>query len=43
VIEGAGGVMTDWQGRALDLGADGKVVASGDPALAPLARRMLAG
>jgi histidinol-phosphatase len=43
VIEGAGGVMTDWQGRALDLAADGKVVACGDPALAPLARRMLAG
>jgi len=43
VIEGAGGVMTDWQGRALDLGSDGKVVACGDPALAPLARRMLAG
>ena len=43
VIEGAGGVMTDWHGRALDLGADGKVIACGDPALAPLARRMLVG
>jgi inositol-phosphate phosphatase/L-galactose 1-phosphate phosphatase/histidinol-phosphatase len=43
VIEGAGGVMTDWQGRALDLGADGKVIACGDPALASLARRMLVG
>jgi histidinol-phosphatase len=43
VIEGAGGMMTDWQARALDLGSDGKVIACGDPALAPLARRMLAG
>jgi inositol-phosphate phosphatase/L-galactose 1-phosphate phosphatase/histidinol-phosphatase len=43
VIAGAGGVMTDWQGRALDLAADGKVVACGDPALAPQARQMLAG
>jgi len=43
VIEGAGGVMTDWQGRALDLAADGRVIACGDPALAPLARRMLTG
>jgi inositol-phosphate phosphatase / L-galactose 1-phosphate phosphatase / histidinol-phosphatase len=43
VIEGAGGVITDWQGRALDLAADGKVIACGDPSLAPLARRTLAG
>jgi inositol-phosphate phosphatase/L-galactose 1-phosphate phosphatase/histidinol-phosphatase len=43
VIEGAGGVITDWQGRALDLAAEGKVIACGDPALAPPARRMLTG
>ena len=30
VIEGAGGIMTDWQGRALDLDSDGRVVAAGD-------------
>lgn len=30
VIEGAGGVMTDWQGRALDLASDGRVIAAGD-------------
>jgi histidinol phosphatase-like enzyme (inositol monophosphatase family) len=30
VIEGAGGVITDWQGRALGLGSDGRVVAAGD-------------
>jgi len=33
VIEGAGGVVTDWQGRALDLHSDGRVVAAGDPAV----------
>lgn len=30
VIEGAGGVMTDWQGRALDAASAGDVVAAGD-------------
>jgi histidinol phosphatase-like enzyme (inositol monophosphatase family) len=30
VLEGAGGVMTDWQGRALDFRSDGRVVAAGD-------------
>ncbi|TWB41754.1 histidinol-phosphatase [Nitrospirillum pindoramense] len=30
VVEGAGGRMTDWQGRDLVLGAVGEVVASGD-------------
>lgn len=30
VLTGAGGVVTDWQGRALGLGADGHVLASGD-------------
>ncbi len=33
VIEGAGGVITDWRGRALDLQSDGCVVAAGDPAV----------
>lgn len=28
VIEGAGGVITDWQGRALHMGSDGRVVAA---------------
>jgi inositol-phosphate phosphatase / L-galactose 1-phosphate phosphatase / histidinol-phosphatase len=42
VIEGSGGVITDWQGRALDLGSDGKVVACGDPSLAASARQLLA-
>jgi inositol-phosphate phosphatase/L-galactose 1-phosphate phosphatase/histidinol-phosphatase len=30
VIEGAGGVITDWQGRALGPGSNGRVVAAGD-------------
>jgi fructose-1,6-bisphosphatase/inositol monophosphatase family enzyme len=28
VVEGAGGIITDWQGRPLDLTSDGQVVAS---------------
>jgi fructose-1,6-bisphosphatase/inositol monophosphatase family enzyme len=30
VIEGAGGVMTDWQGRPLDATSGGEVIAAGD-------------
>jgi histidinol phosphatase-like enzyme (inositol monophosphatase family) len=30
VIEAAGGIATDWQGRPLGLGSDGRVVAAGD-------------
>jgi inositol-phosphate phosphatase / L-galactose 1-phosphate phosphatase / histidinol-phosphatase len=33
VVEGAGGRMTDWQGRPLSRESDGKVVAAGDPTL----------
>ncbi|GAA0756964.1 histidinol phosphatase-like enzyme (inositol monophosphatase family) [Erythromicrobium ramosum] len=32
VVEGAGGMMADWQGNPLDAGSDGTVVALGDPA-----------
>ena len=31
VIEGAGGVVTDWQGAALTPRSDGRIVAAGDP------------
>ena len=31
VVEGAGGVITDWQGRALGLDSSGQVLAAGDP------------
>jgi histidinol phosphatase-like enzyme (inositol monophosphatase family) len=32
VVEGAGGMMADWQGNPLDAGSDGTVIAIGDPA-----------
>ncbi|MFN7157459.1 histidinol-phosphatase [Erythrobacter cryptus] len=32
VVEGAGGMMSDWQGHPLDAGSDGTVIALGDPA-----------
>ena len=41
VVEGAGGIMTDWQGRPLGLGSDGKVVAAASPALHAAALREL--
>jgi inositol-phosphate phosphatase/L-galactose 1-phosphate phosphatase/histidinol-phosphatase len=30
VVEGAGGTLTDWQGRRLGLASDGCVLAAGD-------------
>ncbi len=33
VVEGAGGVITDWRGGALTLESDGRVLAAGDPAV----------
>jgi inositol-phosphate phosphatase/L-galactose 1-phosphate phosphatase/histidinol-phosphatase len=33
VVEGAGGVMTDWQGKPLTPASDGRIVAAGDPRL----------
>lgn len=30
VVEGAGGVMSDWEGRPLGAGSDGRVIAAGD-------------
>lgn len=41
VVEGAGGVMTDWQGQRLGLGSDGKVVAAASRALHEQALRDL--
>jgi histidinol phosphatase-like enzyme (inositol monophosphatase family) len=43
IIEGAGGLLTDWQGRRLGLGSDGRVVAAGDPAAHAAALALLAG
>jgi histidinol-phosphatase len=42
VIEGAGGVMTSWTGAPLSIGADGRVIAAGDQALARKTLRVLA-
>jgi inositol-phosphate phosphatase/L-galactose 1-phosphate phosphatase/histidinol-phosphatase len=42
VVEGAGGIITDWQGRPLTLQSDGRVLAAGDPALHAEALRALA-
>ena len=43
VVEGAGGVMTDWQGKALTIDSDGRVVAAGDRAAHKAALQALAG
>ncbi|HEV8016026.1 MAG TPA: histidinol-phosphatase [Stellaceae bacterium] len=42
IVEGAGGKMRDWQGRALTLESDGRVIASGDPKLLAKAQTVLA-
>lgn len=43
VIRGAGGIVTDWDGRALDLDSDGRVCAAGDARLHTQALEVLAG
>lgn len=43
VIEGAGGRMTDWQGRPLNRNSDGRVVAAGDAGLIPAVLGALGG
>jgi histidinol phosphatase-like enzyme (inositol monophosphatase family) len=42
VIAGAGGLITDWQGKPLDRDSDGSVLAAGDPAVHRAAARILA-
>ena len=42
IIEGAGGSITDWQGRALHPDGDGLVLALGDPSLREAAIALLA-
>jgi inositol-phosphate phosphatase/L-galactose 1-phosphate phosphatase/histidinol-phosphatase len=42
VIEGAGGLVTDWRGAALSLGSDGRIVAAGDPRVHESALKLLA-
>ncbi len=43
VVTGAGGVMTDWAGKPLRQGSDGRVIAAGDAGVADEVRAMLAG
>src|SRR5579875_3465273 len=43
IIEGAGGILTDWRGNALDLAADGHVLAAGDGAVHRAALELLGG
>ena len=42
VIKGAGGLITDWRGRELDMNSDGSVVAAGDAAIHRAAMAILA-
>ena len=43
VIKNAGGVITDWHGKALDMHSPGAVLAAGDAALHRAAMKVLAG
>lgn len=43
IVEGAGGRMTDWQGKPLGLGSDGHVLAAGDSALHEVAMAIIQG
>jgi histidinol-phosphatase len=42
VVEGAGGIMTDWQGQPLGPASDGRIVAAGDSRLHTAALELLA-
>lgn len=41
VIAGAGGTVTDWQGRPIDMTSDGSILAAGDKAVHRAAQRIL--
>ena len=41
VIKGAGGTITDWHGKDLDMHSDGSVIAAGDAAMHRAARNVL--
>jgi inositol-phosphate phosphatase/L-galactose 1-phosphate phosphatase/histidinol-phosphatase len=43
VVKGAGGLITDWRGKELDMQSDGSVLAAGDPAVHRTAMGILAG
>ena len=42
VVEGAGGRVTDWNGRPMHPDGDGRTLAVGDPALLPQVLDILA-
>lgn len=42
VVEGAGGVMSDWQGRPVTIDTNGRILAASDAALHKLALKLLA-
>lgn len=42
VVEGAGGVMSDWQGRPVTIATNGRILAASDAALHELALKLLA-
>jgi inositol-phosphate phosphatase / L-galactose 1-phosphate phosphatase / histidinol-phosphatase len=43
VIQGAGGLITDWRGKPLDMNSDGSVLAAGDSSLHLAAQKILVG
>ncbi len=43
IVEGAGGVITDWRGKALGPESDGTVLAAGDALIHAAAVQVLAG
>jgi inositol-phosphate phosphatase / L-galactose 1-phosphate phosphatase / histidinol-phosphatase len=43
IVEGAGGIATDWQGRRLDLASDGRVAIAGDRRVHAAALALLGG
>ena len=43
IVKGAGGGITDWQGKAIDINSDGRVIASGDPKIISQVTKILTG
>ena len=41
IVEGAGGIATDWQGRPLDLASDGRILVAGDRRVHEAALKLL--
>lgn len=41
VVTGAGGAVSDWNGQAINLASDGRIIATGNPALLPVAIEIL--